>query len=284
MKPRTLFAFATVLGAGSAACGAHSGAPPGGGDNVTGGSAGAVGQALGGGGSGAGGSGGAGATVGEGGRVGGAGAGGAAVAGSNAVGGTSGTGGTSEAGGASGRGTTGGAGATSGGGVGGAEHAGMGGTGGRSSGGFAGGGASGGSSAGAPGAAGSAATEAPCDIYKTGGTPCVAAHSTVRALFAAYGGKLYQVKNSGGTTKDITAVANGGVADSASQDAFCSGTTCVVTIVYDQTGNGNDLSYQGSGSAAGGMDTPASATGESIKLGGSKVYSLYIKPGNSYWV
>ena len=35
----------------------------------------------------------------------------------------------------------------------------------------------------------------PCDIYASGGTPCVAAHSTVRALYGAYNGNLYQVRN-----------------------------------------------------------------------------------------
>ncbi len=34
----------------------------------------------------------------------------------------------------------------------------------------------------------------PCDIYAAGGTPCVAAHSTVRALLRAYPGPLYQVR------------------------------------------------------------------------------------------
>jgi len=34
----------------------------------------------------------------------------------------------------------------------------------------------------------------PCDIYASVGAPCVAAHSTVRALYAAYNGSLYQVK------------------------------------------------------------------------------------------
>ena len=33
-----------------------------------------------------------------------------------------------------------------------------------------------------------AATQGPCDIYATGGTPCVAAHSTTRALYGAYNG------------------------------------------------------------------------------------------------
>lgn len=34
----------------------------------------------------------------------------------------------------------------------------------------------------------------PCDIYSSGGTPCVAAHSTTRALYGAYSGSLYQVR------------------------------------------------------------------------------------------
>ncbi len=105
----------------------------------------------------------------------------------------------------------------------------------------------------------------------------------MRALIGTYSGKLYQVRNASGTTKDIGTVAAGGVADSAAQDAFCSGTTCVITVVYDQTGTGNDLEYQGSGSSVGGHDQPASATGESIHVGGNKVYSLYINPGNAYW-
>jgi non-reducing end alpha-L-arabinofuranosidase len=34
----------------------------------------------------------------------------------------------------------------------------------------------------------------PCDIYAAENTPCVAAHSTVRSLYAKYTGALYQVK------------------------------------------------------------------------------------------
>ena len=33
------------------------------------------------------------------------------------------------------------------------------------------------------------AATGPCDIYGGAGTPCVAAHSTVRALFASYNGR-----------------------------------------------------------------------------------------------
>eukprot|EP01047_Picozoa_sp_COSAG01_P135564 COSAG01_NODE_65836_length_272_cov_0.595376_1_plen_61_part_10 len=42
--------------------------------------------------------------------------------------------------------------------------------------------------------ASTAATAGPCDIYGAGGSPCVAAHSTVRALFGSYSGALYQVQ------------------------------------------------------------------------------------------
>ena len=46
-----------------------------------------------------------------------------------------------------------------------------------------------------------AAGTGPCDIYASGGTPCVAAHSTVRALFGSYNGNLYQVRRSSDNTE-----------------------------------------------------------------------------------
>ena len=129
-----------------------------------------------------------------------------------------------------------------------------------------------------------AATQEPCDIYAAGGTPCVAAHSTTRALFAAYNGALYQVQRvSDNTFQDIGLLSAGGVANAAAQDSFCVNTTCTITRVYDQTGNGNTLLYQGPG-GTGGADTAATATTEAVTVGGHKAYSLYIKPGNSYWV
>ncbi len=123
----------------------------------------------------------------------------------------------------------------------------------------------------------------PCDIYAAGGTPCVAAHSTTRALYHSYSGNLYQVRRSSdNATRNIGVLTAGGVANAAAQDSFCAGTTCVITVIYDQSGHGNDVAYQGPG-GAGGKDTPATATSESLTVGGSKAYSLYIKPGNSYW-
>jgi non-reducing end alpha-L-arabinofuranosidase len=125
----------------------------------------------------------------------------------------------------------------------------------------------------------------PCDIYASGGTPCVAAHSTVRALSGSYAGNLYQVRRSSdNTTRNIGTRIPGGTADAAAQDSFCAGTTCVITVVYDQAGRGNDLWYQGSAVVPGSTQSrPAVATSESLAIGGSKAYSLYINPGNSYW-
>ena len=109
----------------------------------------------------------------------------------------------------------------------------------------------------------------PCDIYKNGGTPCVAAHSTVRALFGAYGGKLYQVR-AGGTTLDIRRLTPGGVADGAAQEAFCAGTTCVITVLYDQSGKGNDLWYQGSTGAGLPAEQARRSATESLMVGGQQ--------------
>lgn len=80
------------------------------------------------------------------------------------------------------------------------------------------------------------AGDGPCDIYGNAGSPCVAAHSVVRALYGSYTGALYQVKRYDGQTKDIGVTATG-AADAAAQDAFCGNTPCVVQRIYDQVSN-----------------------------------------------
>lgn len=132
------------------------------------------------------------------------------------------------------------------------------------------------------------AAAGPCDIYNTGGTPCVAAHSTTRALYSAYSGSLYQLKRaSDGTTTDVGVVAAGGVADSGAQDTFCNGTTCTISLIYDQSGSGNDLSPAppggaASGPAEGGYDNPADAVAAPVLLAGQQVYGVSISPGIGY--
>jgi hypothetical protein len=116
----------------------------------------------------------------------------------------------------------------------------------------------------------------------------VAAHSTTRALYSSFSGALYQVKrNSDGTTTNISTLSAGGIANAAAQDSFCSGTTCLITIIYDQSGRGNHLTQAppggaGAGPASGGYDNLATATAAQVYLGSNKVYGVYIAPGDGY--
>ena len=122
----------------------------------------------------------------------------------------------------------------------------------------------------------------PCDIYAAAGTPCVAAHSTVRALFSGYTGSLYQVtRASDGTTDDIGVLSTGGYADAAEQDSFCNETTCRITKIYDQTSNHNDLLVEGPGDQ-GGQDVGAVADALPVTVGGHAVYGVYVTPGVGY--
>ncbi|MGC2618050.1 MAG: alpha-L-arabinofuranosidase B [Acidobacteriaceae bacterium] len=121
-----------------------------------------------------------------------------------------------------------------------------------------------------------------CDIYAAGGTPCVAAHSMTRALFGAYNGPLYQVqRSSDGTTLDIGLLAAGGYAAIAPQDSFCVDTYCIVTRIYDQTANHNDLTIEGAG-GNGGADVGAAANALPVEAGGNQVYGLSISAGQGY--
>ncbi|MFF9363629.1 arabinofuranosidase catalytic domain-containing protein [Streptomyces griseoluteus] len=128
-----------------------------------------------------------------------------------------------------------------------------------------------------------AAGSAPCDIYAAAGTPCVAAHSTVRALFAGYNGPLYRVtRASDGAATDIGLLATGGYADAGRQDTFCGGTTCRMTKIYDQTSRHNDLDPGPAGTAGMGADRAADASELAVTAGGHKVYGIWISPGVGY--
>ena len=70
------------------------------------------------------------------------------------------------------------------------------------------------------------AAAGPCDILGAAvpATPCVAAHSMVRALYAGYAGPLYQLRRTAdNATADIHALAPGGFANASAHDAFCAG-------------------------------------------------------------
>ncbi|MFC9281440.1 alpha-L-arabinofuranosidase B [Streptomyces collinus] len=134
--------------------------------------------------------------------------------------------------------------------------------------------------AGVPRAA--AASARPCDVYAAAGTPCVAAHSLVRALYSSYGGSLYQVKRaSDGASANIGVLATGGYANAAAQDSFCAGTTCVITEIYDQSARRNHLTVEGAG-GAGAADVGAPADALPVTVGGHQVYGLEISAGMGY--
>ena len=127
----------------------------------------------------------------------------------------------------------------------------------------------------------------PCDIYASGGTPCEAAYSTTRALFEAYDGPLYQIQRaSDDGYLNIGLESTGGVVDSAPQVSFCANTTCTITLLYDQTANGNTMtvspaaSCPGCGGAGGpgpnGSDVPASASALPITIAGQPAYGVLV--------
>ncbi len=132
----------------------------------------------------------------------------------------------------------------------------------------------------------------PCDIYAAAGDPCVAAHSTTRALYASYNGPLYQVlRQSDGRTLNIGVVRpaaapvpdGGGYANAAAQDAFCANTYCWISAIYDQSPKHNDLvqAPRGgfSGPAMGGFNNLPVADMAPITIMGHKAYGVFIAPG-----
>jgi non-reducing end alpha-L-arabinofuranosidase len=126
----------------------------------------------------------------------------------------------------------------------------------------------------------------PCDIYAAAGTPCVAAHSTVRSLYAEYRGPLYQVKRaSDNASKNVGLLADG-YANAATQDAFCANTSCVITRIYDQSTRHNDLTIAPRGTFKGsgpdGADLGAAADALPVTAGGRQVYAVSISPGMGY--
>ena len=126
----------------------------------------------------------------------------------------------------------------------------------------------------------------PCDIYAAGNTPCVAAHSTVRSLYAKYSGALYQVKRASDEATENIGLLSDGYANAAAQDAFCAKTTCIVSKIYDQSPKHNDLTIASGGHYKGpgpnGSDFGAAADALPVTAGGHQVYGLSISPGMGY--
>ncbi len=128
-----------------------------------------------------------------------------------------------------------------------------------------------------------AAAQGPCDIYAAGGTPCVAAHShhpcaLRRVQRRAVPGPAFLGQHD---TRHRRA-ERGPLRNAAAQDSFCAGTSCVITIVYDQSGHGNNLTQAPAGGAAGGPDNLANAIAAPTTLNGNKAYGVYVASGTGY--
>jgi Alpha-L-arabinofuranosidase B, catalytic/Ricin-type beta-trefoil lectin domain-like len=135
---------------------------------------------------------------------------------------------------------------------------------------------------GTTGTAQAATAVLPCNIYASGGTPCVAAYSLVRALYGSYDGPLYQVtRGSDGTTKKIDVLKAGGYANAAAQNKFCAGTVCTITRIYDQSAKKNDLGVEGVG-GNGAADNGGYANALPVVVGGHLVYGLNVQAGVGY--
>ena len=143
--------------------------------------------------------------------------------------------------------------------------------------------------AGAGASAARAASSLPCDIYAAGGTPCAAAYSTVRALYASYDGPLYQVQRSAdGSYLNIGLMSAGGDVNAGPQAPFCAGTTCTITKIYDQSSHHSDLPISSGGYWKGpgpnGSDIGANAMALPVMIGGNLAYGVKVTPGTGYRV
>jgi hypothetical protein len=131
-----------------------------------------------------------------------------------------------------------------------------------------------------------AVTPRPCDLFAPA-TPCVAAISTTRALYSTYKGPLYQVMRLTDKAQTDIGLLSDGYANAAQQDAFCARTYCIITRLYDQSPNHNDLTLAPPGGAASGpgpqgYQVAAMADALPITVGGHKVYGIDIERGMGY--
>lgn len=136
-----------------------------------------------------------------------------------------------------------------------------------------------------PGSSGGSSTELPpntatlpCKVLGDAGHECVSAHSTVRVIVPGYDGPLYQVQSDAGVL-DIGSVD--GYANAAAQDEFCT-KSCIISIIYDQSGYGNHLTPAPRGSAKATPGLPVPADWLPVTINGRSVYGILIKPRYGY--
>ena len=125
----------------------------------------------------------------------------------------------------------------------------------------------------------SLAAQGPCDILGAAGNPCVAAHSTVRALYSAYSGALYNVSRPDGQWAKIGVLDAGGFADISAHEKFCAAGDCVIANIFDQSPQGNHL-----GERLGHKLANASQLKISVRGGAVQAYGAFFDTGHGMHV
>ena len=130
-----------------------------------------------------------------------------------------------------------------------------------------------------------AANEGPCDILAAAGNPCVAAHSTTRALYGQYAGTLYNVSRPDGTVRSVGVKNRGGFADIAVQEDFCAKGDCVISSVIDQSNCGGQCPA-GMGNNLRQRHKLVNASQHKITVGPdhTPVFGMWFDPGFGYHV
>ena len=124
----------------------------------------------------------------------------------------------------------------------------------------------------------------PCDILQYAGTPCVAAHSLVRAMYANYTGALYRVlRDSDKAALDIP-MGPAGFPRTDQQDTFCNQTECYVVRIYDQSPMRNHLDTSPPGGYCHFPLKPVNAKRDPISIAGTErtVYGAFFEGNMGY--
>ena len=123
----------------------------------------------------------------------------------------------------------------------------------------------------------------PCDLFEISNTPCVAAHSVIRALYSTYNGPLYTIQRlSDNARTDIYVISKGSHANSAMQDKFCANNDCRIVKIFDQSNRANHLSLAPPGGAYPHEDIGVNATKGKTTINGTTVYGAYFEGKMGY--
>jgi len=134
--------------------------------------------------------------------------------------------------------------------------------------------------------------QGPCDVYAAAGDPCVAAHSSTRALYRrlpwpALPGPAPVGQHDPGHRPSSSPPLRmrAGTPTRPRRTPFCANTYCwIAKLLRDQSGHGNDLAQAphggtGSPTSMGGFDSVPVADWAPITIMGHKAYAVFIEPG-----